>query len=151
MLEGETLVEYHRLRDNDAEDGDDDNEDDCNYNDKQRIGNMNRNGNPSLIRDMKIRHYQRKKNIEKRQQQYQSQLQRRSRLGLSEDEILEGYDTENLVRALHIETLRYCAENSLEEIVSSKLELEMLQMSIRMMGNSSCSDKDSKNANDFTP
>jgi hypothetical protein len=170
MLEGETLIEYHRLLDKDVDDddGDDDdnNDDGCKNNNKLRIGYMNNDqppmsvnnsssssSNPSLMRDMKIRHYQRRKGIEKRKQQYQSQLQRRSRLGLPDDEILDGYDTENLTRAFHIETLRCYAENSLEEIAASKLELEMLQMSIRMMGcnnnsSSSCSDNgDSRNDN----
>jgi hypothetical protein len=151
MLENETLVEYHRLLDNnDVDDNDDDvdNNMNGNMNDNQlprrSMNNRSKSTNPALMREMKIRHYQRKKAIEKRKQQYQSQLQRRSRLKLSDDEILDGYDSENLVRAYHIETLRYYAENSLEEISSSLLELEMLQLSIRM---SSCSNNNG-NGND---
>lgn len=146
MLESETLVEYHRLLDNDVDDDDDDNDGNMNDNQLPRRLMNSRGSNPALMRDMKIRHYQRKKAIETRKQQYQSQLQRRSRLKLSNDDILDGYDSENLVRAYHIETLRHYAENSLGEISSSMLELEMLQMSIRM--NSSCSDSNSGNGND---
>ena len=152
MLESETLVEYHRLLDNDVDDDDDDNDGDnsdghMNDNRPPRRSMNNRSRtNPALMRGMKIRHYQRKKTIETRKQQYQSQLQRRSRLKLSNDDILDGYDNENLVRAYHIETLRHYAENSLGEISSSMLELEMLQMSLRM--NSSCSDSNSGNGND---
>jgi immunoglobulin-binding protein 1 len=145
MLENETLVEYHRLLDNDDVDDDIDNDDnvDGHINNNQlprrSMNNRSRSNNPALMREMKIRHYQRKKAIEQRKQQYQSQLQRRLRLKLSDDEILDGYDSENLVRAYHIETLRHYAENSLEEISSSMLELEMLQLSIRMSNSSSYS------------
>jgi hypothetical protein len=150
MLENETLVEYHRLLDNDDVDDDIDNDDnvDGHINNNQlprrSMNNRSRSNNPALMREMKIRHYQRKKAIEQRKQQYQSQLQRRSRLGLSNDDILDGYDSENLVRAYHIETLRHYAENSLEEISSSMLELEMLQLSIRM---NSCSNDNSNGGN----
>jgi hypothetical protein len=149
MLENETLVEYHRLLDNDDVNDNDDVDDniDGHINNNQlprRSMNSRSRTNPALMREMKIRHYQRKKVIEKRKQQYQSQLQRRSRLKLSDDEILDGYDSENLVRAYHIETLRHYAENSLEEISSSMLELEMLQLSIRM---SSCSNDNNHGGN----
>lgn len=147
VIENETLVDYHRLLDNDVDDdNDDDDDNNGNMNDNQlpRRSMNSRSGNPAIMREMKIHQFQRKKAIEKRKQQYQSQLHRRSRLGLSNDEILDGYDTENLVRAYHIETLRYYAENSLEEISSSKLELDMLHMSIRMSNSSSCNDNNGK-------
>lgn len=63
-----------------------------------------------------------------------SQLERRSRLGLPDEESMEGHDAESLCRTLSIETLRMHAEEALEEMQSSKGELEMLEMAVRMEG-----------------
>ena len=47
---------------------------------------------------------------------------------------MEGHDAESLCRTLSIETLRMHAEEALEEMQSSKGELEMLEMAVRMEG-----------------
>eukprot|EP00579_Thalassiosira_antarctica_P004820 CAMPEP_0201884658 /NCGR_PEP_ID=MMETSP0902-20130614/17480_1 /ASSEMBLY_ACC=CAM_ASM_000551 /TAXON_ID=420261 /ORGANISM="Thalassiosira antarctica, Strain CCMP982" /LENGTH=447 /DNA_ID=CAMNT_0048413655 /DNA_START=53 /DNA_END=1393 /DNA_ORIENTATION=- len=118
MLQEATLKEFHSVLD--LEDLDD-------STNKQSSG-MNR----SEIRDMKIQRFQRKKATTQKRLQLQSVLQRRSRLGLAEEESMEGHDSESLSRTLFIETLRMYAEESLEEIQSSKGELEMLDMAIKM-------------------
>mmetsp|Transcript_20140 Transcript_20140/g.28736 ORF Transcript_20140/g.28736 Transcript_20140/m.28736 type:complete len:454 (-) Transcript_20140:636-1997(-) len=88
--------------------------------------------NQSQIREMKIQRFQRKKAASQTQARLQSLLQRRSRLGLTEEEEMEGHDLESLSRTLHIETLKLYAEECLEEIQSCHGELEMLEMAIQM-------------------
>ena len=119
MLQEVTLKEYHAMLDLE------DMNSDSGPSSSARM-------NPSQIREMKIQRFQRKKSMSQKRVQLQSQLQRRSRLGLPEEEQMEGHDLESLSRTLFIETLRLYAEESLEEIQSSKSELEMLDMAIKM-------------------
>ena len=119
VLEEETLKEYHALLDSEEDPND------SSSSTKSRM-------NPSQLRQMKIQRYQRKKSTSQKQSHIQSQLQRRSRLGISDDEPMEGHDSESLSRTLYIETLRLYAEESLEEVQSSKGELEMLDMAMQM-------------------
>jgi hypothetical protein len=125
MLEDATLVECRRLLD--AGGGEDDQGD----GDGDRTASYSPS-NPSEFRDTKIRRYQRRKMTESRRQRLQSQLARRSRLGLPDEEALEGHDAESVTRSMHVETLRLHAETSLEEVSSSRRELEMLDMAARM-------------------
>lgn len=122
MLNEATVKEYHMLLDM---------EDDC-HDDHNDTRSRSTRMNQSQIRDMKIQRFQRKKALSQKQAQLQSLMQRRSRLGLAEDEEMEGHDLESLSRNLYIETLRLYAEESLEEIQSSKGELEMLEMAVKM-------------------
>ena len=120
MLNEATIKEYHTLLDIDEDDGNG-----PNTNKSKRI-------NQSQIRDMKIQRFQRKRAASQKQAQLQSLMSRRSRLGLSHEDEMEGHDLESLSRSLYIETLRLYAEESLEEIQSSNSELEMLEMAIQM-------------------
>ncbi|KAL7529411.1 hypothetical protein ACHAXR_004356 [Thalassiosira sp. AJA248-18] len=122
MLEEATLKEYHALLDLEDMGHDDDN------NKPPSSSRMN----PSQIREMKIQRFQRKKSTTQKRSQLQSQLQRRSRLGLADEDPMEGHDFESLSRTLFIESLRMHAEESLEEIQSSRGEFEMLDMAIKM-------------------
>jgi len=120
LLNEATIKEYHTLLDMDDADNDD----------KSR-STTNRM-NQSQIREMKIQRFQRKRAASQKQSQLQSLLQRRSRLGLEQEEEMEGHDFESLSRTLYIETLRLYAEECLEEIQSCNSELEMLEMAIKM-------------------
>ena len=120
MLNEATIKEYHTLLDIDEDNGNG-----PNTNNTKRI-------NQSQIRDMKIQRFQRKRTASQKQAQLQSLLSRRSRLGLSHEDEMEGHDLESLSRSLYIETLRLYAEESLEEVQSSNSELEMLEMAIQM-------------------
>ncbi|KAL7519360.1 hypothetical protein ACHAWX_004126 [Stephanocyclus meneghinianus] len=84
------------------------------------------------IREMKVSRYGRKKKIVEKIQKLEGLEQRRKRLDLAEEEEMEGLDGEGLRRDLFVERLRLYAEESLEEIQSSKGELEMLRMAIQM-------------------
>jgi immunoglobulin-binding protein 1 len=105
---------------------------DADNDDKSRSTTTTTRMNPSQIREMKIQRFQRKRAASQKQSQLQSLLQRRSRLGLAQEEEMEGHDFESLSRTLYIETLRLYAEECLEEIQSCHSELEMLEMAIQM-------------------
>ena len=122
LLNEATIKEYHTLLD--MEDVDDD----ANSSRSTAATRMNQ----SQIREMKIQRFQRKRAASQKQSQLQSLLQRRSRLGLTPEEEMEGHDYESLSRTLYIETLRLYAEECLEEIQSCNSELEMLEMAIQM-------------------
>mmetsp|Transcript_15933 Transcript_15933/g.24047 ORF Transcript_15933/g.24047 Transcript_15933/m.24047 type:complete len:428 (+) Transcript_15933:289-1572(+) len=122
LLNEATIKEYHTLLD--MEDIDDDDA-------KSRPAPTTRM-NQSQIREMKIQRFQRKRVASQKQAQFQSLLQRRSRLGLAQEEEMEGHDFESLSRTLYIETLRLYAEECVEEIQSCLGELEMLDMAIQM-------------------
>ena len=129
LLNEATIKEYHTLLDmEDINDGDDD----ANTNNKSNRPINTTRMNQSQIREMKIQRFQRKKVASQTQAKLQSLLQRRSRLGLTDEEEMEGHDFESLSRTLHIETLRLYAEECLEEIQSCHGELEMLEMAITM-------------------
>ena len=118
MLPEATLKEYHSVLDQEDT--------------EESTSRQSPRTNPAQVREMKIQRFQRKKAATLKQSQLQSQLQRRSRLGLAEGDLLEGHDAESLSRTLFVEALRAHAEESLEEIQSSRGELEMLEMAIRM-------------------
>ncbi|KAL3784689.1 hypothetical protein ACHAW5_002867 [Stephanodiscus triporus] len=88
--------------------------------------------NPSEVREMKIQRHRRKRTAEERRSRLTSLLDRRGRLGLDDEESMEGHDAESLMRNIHVETLRLHAEMCMEEIQSSRGELEMLDMAIKM-------------------
>ncbi|KAL3795127.1 hypothetical protein HJC23_007355 [Cyclotella cryptica] len=102
-------------------------------------GNQRKSLSAGQIREMKISRYGRKKKIMARVEKLEGLEERRKRLDLQEEEEMEGLDGEGLRRDLFVERLRLYAEESLEEIQSSKSELEMLNMAIQMeaMRNSS--------------
>jgi hypothetical protein len=117
MLPEATLKEYHSVLDlDDAEDA---------------ASKETSRKNPAQIRDLKIQRFQRKKAATLKRTRFQSQLERRARLGLADDDPMEGHDLESLSRTLFVETLRVHAEDSLEEIQASRGELEMLAMALR--------------------
>lgn len=128
MLQPETLKEYHAMLDLQDMNSSSSSTDDRNSVTVAGPAIMN----PSQIRQLKIQRYQRKKSTIAKRQQLTSQLQRRTRLELPEEETLDGYDADSLIRTINIETLRMYAEESLEELQSSQSEMEMLDMSIKM-------------------
>ncbi len=127
ILSEGTLKEYHALLDDCGQQQDEDEQDQQGYNHRSPPPLLD----PNRIRTMKIQRYQRKKNAQTQKQQLTSLIQRRSRLGLSDNEYLDDHDQESLLRSLHMETLRVYAEEALEEISASMRELEMIELSIK--------------------
>lgn len=139
ILSEGTLKEYHALLDSEQQ-LDDDVVNGEAYNNNANTITTNRQNNrrqtpalldPNQLRTMKIQRYQRKQMAQTQKQQLSSLSQRRNRLGLSDNEQLDGHDRESLLRSLHIETLRVYAEEALEEINASIRELEMIDLSIK--------------------
>jgi len=128
LLSDDTIKEYHTYLDMD----------DMNSSDIGTIeGDNGRNEvklvmNPSQVREMKIQRYKRKKALTTQTQLLQSKLQQRTRLNISNEETFDNHNYESLIRTLYIEQLKLYAEESLEEMYSSRNELDMLDMSIKM-------------------
>eukprot|EP00553_Chaetoceros_curvisetus_P003935 CAMPEP_0204619802 /NCGR_PEP_ID=MMETSP0717-20131115/6049_1 /ASSEMBLY_ACC=CAM_ASM_000666 /TAXON_ID=230516 /ORGANISM="Chaetoceros curvisetus" /LENGTH=316 /DNA_ID=CAMNT_0051633865 /DNA_START=1 /DNA_END=951 /DNA_ORIENTATION=- len=88
---------------------------------------------PSQSRDEKISRYRQAKKLKEKIAHMNAQLQQRKRLNIEENEELDGWsDEDSLLRSLHLHQLNEWALNSVEELFSSNMELQMLQMSIKM-------------------
>mmetsp|Transcript_17921 Transcript_17921/g.36180 ORF Transcript_17921/g.36180 Transcript_17921/m.36180 type:complete len:302 (-) Transcript_17921:28-933(-) len=136
MLLPDTIKDYHMLLDLEDERQEIDSEKyNCtSSNDSNNIQRFNNTGlSPAQTRQLKIQRYQRKKSTSQTLSHLQSLLHRRTRLQIEDPgEIMDGYDYESLLRNSRIETLRECAEEALEEIQSSRGELEILEMALMM-------------------
>ncbi len=86
---------------------------------------------PPQTRDEKIQTYKLTKTISSQIANYKSKLQQRKRLSLSEEEVLDGYDHDSLLRTLYLQEINLHALDSISEIHSNSLELQMLQMSMQ--------------------
>ena len=127
LLSDDTIKEYHTYLDMD----------DMNSDRGTEENDSNERGaklvmNPSQIREMKIQRYKRKKTLSTQTQLLQSKLQQRTRLNISHEETFDNHNYESLIRTLYIEQLKLYAEETLDELYSSRNELDMLDMSIKM-------------------
>ena len=81
-------------------------------------------------RDEKISRFKAKQTLQNETQHLESLMQRRNRLDLVENEDLDGYDAESLLRALHLKNLEIYKAEALEELYGATRELPMLIMMI---------------------
>jgi immunoglobulin-binding protein 1 len=86
---------------------------------------------PPQSRDDKIQNYKITKSTSAIIANYKSKLDQRTRLSLSQDEEFDGYDYDTLLRSLTIQELNLYAFDSISEIYSTSLELQMLNMSMK--------------------
>ena len=84
------------------------------------------------MREIKIARFRLKKNFTDETKRLASFRERRNRMNLSDEEMLDGYDTDTLQRTLLIVELTTNALASLEEIESSTREMTMLEMAVQM-------------------
>ena len=127
LLLPDTLKEYHLqldLQDNHNNDN--------NHNDS--TARVATSLSAAQTRELKIQRYQRKKSTCQKLSHLQSTLHRRHRLNMAPEEEMDGHDHESLTRTCHIEQLRMYADECLEEMQSSRGELDMLEMAIAMQG-----------------
>ena len=82
-------------------------------------------------RDDKLQNYQQTKAISTQISLFKSKLQQRSRLAISQDEIMDGYDHDGLLRLLYVQELNLHALDSLNDIYLNSAELSMLKMSMQ--------------------
>jgi len=132
LLSDDTIKEYHTYLDMDDMNSSSDRGTTAEEGDNGNRNEVKLVMNPSQIREMKIQRYKRKKALSTQTQLLQSKLQQRSRLNISHEETFDNHNYESLIRTLYIEQLKLYAEESLEELYSSRNELDMLDMSIKM-------------------
>ena len=87
---------------------------------------------PSISRDEKIQRFRYKQGIQRQLDQLQSVKDRRNRLGLKEDEEMDGYDDDALVRSLAVNTLLLHSSEAVEEWHQAIREMPMIEMRLKM-------------------
>jgi len=86
---------------------------------------------PSPSRDDKIARYRRSKEIKQKIAQMNAQLSQRKRLDLQDHEEMEGHDEDSLIRSLYLNQMNEFALDTIDELFSTTMELQMLQMAVR--------------------
>lgn len=84
------------------------------------------------MRDIKIARFRLKKNFTDESKRLSSFRERRRRMNVLDDDLLDGYDTDTLERSLILLELATHSLVSLEEIESSSREMGMLEMAVKM-------------------
>jgi immunoglobulin-binding protein 1 len=89
---------------------------------------------PSMManRDEKIMRLRSKQDLQMQLNQLRSIQERRKRLGLTEDEVVDGYDDDTLTRNLTIKTLIINAAEATEEWKHAIRELPMIEMQLKI-------------------
>lgn len=87
---------------------------------------------PAQVREAKIGRFRIRKAQREEVKKMAALKERRSRLGMTDQDELDGYDGDGINRYLALATLRGHAADALDEIHSSKRELEMLEMAVMM-------------------
>uniref|UniRef100_A0A7S4HLI0 TAP42-like protein n=1 Tax=Odontella aurita TaxID=265563 RepID=A0A7S4HLI0_9STRA len=83
-------------------------------------------------RDAKIARFRARKAAEEERARLSALRERRGRMGLDDEEELDGHDMEGVNRSLAIADLRRMAAEALDEIRSGAREMEMLEMAVQM-------------------
>jgi immunoglobulin-binding protein 1 len=87
---------------------------------------------PLVNRDEKIQRFRSKQELQQQLDQLQSVKDRRSRLGLREDEEMDGYDDDSLERTLALKALTLHATEAIEEWQQGIREMPMIEMQLKM-------------------
>lgn len=87
---------------------------------------------PPVQRDVKIQRFRAKQALQKELDQFQSLSDRRNRLGLQDEDEMDGYDNDGLVRKLHVQRLSVFAMEALEEWSNALREMPMIAMQLKM-------------------
>jgi hypothetical protein len=85
---------------------------------------------PPVSRDAKISRFRERQEVLNKQRQLRSLRDRRARLGVADDEAIDGYDGDELARSLALASLDGAKLDALEELASAIRELPMLAMMI---------------------
>lgn len=83
-------------------------------------------------REDKIEQFKRKRQLQEESEQLESLMARRRRLGISNDEMMDGYDEESLERTLELSILSVDMLDALDEWKQALRELPMLAMQLKM-------------------
>eukprot|EP00979_Chaetoceros_neogracilis_P014398 scaffold4595_cov267-Chaetoceros_neogracile.AAC.20 len=86
---------------------------------------------PSPSRDDKIARFRQSRELRSKIAQMNAQLAQRKRLDLQEHEEIEGHDEDSLHRTMYLHQLNEFSLDSIDELYSSNMELQMLQMAVK--------------------
>jgi len=87
---------------------------------------------PTQIRETKIARYRARKVQREEFERLTALRERRSRLGVADEDEVDGYDGDGVDRSLALAELRGYAFDALDELLSTRKELDMLEMAVRM-------------------
>jgi immunoglobulin-binding protein 1 len=87
---------------------------------------------PQPSRDEKIARYRQSKELKNKIAQMIAQLSQRKRLDMQDHEEMEGHDEDSLLRAMYLHQMNEFALDTVDELYSSTMELQMLQMAVKM-------------------
>ena len=87
---------------------------------------------PPVNRDEKIQRFRSKQELQQQLDQLQSVKDRRTRLGLREDEEMDGYDDDSLERTLSLKALTLHATEAIEEWQQAIREMPMIEMQLKI-------------------
>lgn len=114
LLQEEALEKYHRIRSS----LDDETEED--------IPEL-----PPQSRDEKIANFKKTRQLQSSIAQLEAKLDQRHRLEIPEHEEMDGLDREGLMRSIYIHQINEAAMDSISELYSGNLELQMLKMAVK--------------------
>lgn len=86
---------------------------------------------PTTNRDAKIARFQAKKQAEQEQQRLKAMTERRRRLGIGENETLDGYDDESLQREIALKGMDIFKQEAIEEWTGVIRELPMIARMVK--------------------
>lgn len=87
---------------------------------------------PPQSRDDKISNFRKTRNIQSQISHIDAKLAQRKRLGIAESEELDGHDRDGLERLMYLNQINEAAFDSISELYSLTLELQMLKMAVKM-------------------
>ncbi|CAJ1906214.1 unnamed protein product [Cylindrotheca closterium] len=87
---------------------------------------------PVPNRDIKIAKFKAQQEAKKEAQQLKALRERRGRMGMAADEEVDGHDEESLERSIFLKQLELQKSDALEQWASSKRELPMIEMMVKM-------------------
>jgi hypothetical protein len=99
---------------------------------------------PPVNRDVKIARFRARQELVNKQRQLHSLRARRTRLGVADDEEMDGYDGGELARSLAVAALDVAKIDAFEELASAIRELPMLAMMIHHSQKQEARDSDSR-------
>lgn len=86
---------------------------------------------PPVNRDIKIQRFRAKQELKLEQQRLGSLLERRVRLGVADDDEMDGYDSDSLARSVALAALTLAKSDALDEMGNALQELPMVLMKVR--------------------
>lgn len=124
LLDDELTRDYRQILEDEEEDQE--------GNDEERARRARSGMTPAQIREAKVARFRARKAQREEVERLTALRERRNRLGVTDEDEVDGYDGDRLGRNLALAELRGYAADALDEIQSTMKELDMLEMAVRM-------------------